>query len=309
MGRFCSKGYVIMRQGLTTVGLAVLLSQVVRAQPMPAPSVNPPLADELLGGGYQIAPPALPDESSGLVLAPYPDPLGEPPWCASPYQNSAWRIGLDLIPTSSHVSEQAFGEWDDGSGLALRLNLGYEGREGVGTRLLFWGFGQEADTLVDDVELGASTFYWDFYKRFFIEQAELVLGAGAAGGALRYDLQAFNDDADFSGGGMSVFAEGFYPFVRLKKTDIGSVARARLALMSGRWDDDGMPFINDTDHDVLTVMELAWGLELRRRFGRLEEKYWYVAIVPEFQRWESSTLPDEFDPSFEGTNISFGLAW
>jgi hypothetical protein len=176
-------------------------------------------------------------------------------------------------------------------------------------RLQFWGFGQEADTPVGDVDLGASTFYWDFYKRFFVQEAELVFGGGLAGSHLEYEVNALNDDANYSGGGISVFGEGFYPFWRFQKTDVGSIARLRLALLSGRWRDDGTPFINDTNHDVMTILELAWGLEIRRRFGQHHDKYWYFDIVPEFQRWESASLPDAFDPGFQGTNFTFGLAW
>ena len=70
-----------------------------------------------------------------------------------------------------------------------------------------------------------------------------------------------------------------------------------------------MLFVSDTDHGLMTIIELARGLGIRRRFGRLQDKYWYVDIVPEFQRWESSMFPDAFDPGFQGTNINFGLAW
>ena len=65
----------------------------------------------------------------------------------------------------------------------------------------------------------------------------------------------------------------------------------------------------DTDHDMMTIIELAFGLEFRRRFGKTEDKYWYIDIVPEFQRWESASLPNVFDPGFQGTAINFGLAW
>jgi hypothetical protein len=207
------------------------------------------------------------------------------------------------------VSDFAFGDWRDNGGLALRLGLGYEGADGIGTRLQFWGIAQQASTPVDDVDLNASTFYWDFYKRFFIDDAELVLGGGIAGSHLEYKLDHFSNKANYSGGGISVFGEGFYPLWRFKSTDIGSVVRGRLALMSGQWRDDGMPFIDDTDHDVMSIIELGWGMELRHRFGPNEDRYFFVDIVPEFQHWESASLPNAVAPSFEGTNISFGLAW
>ena len=60
---------------------------------------------------------------------------------------------------------------------------------------------------------------------------------------------------------------------------------------------------------MMTIIELAWGLELRRRFGVHQHKYWYIDLVPEIQRWESASLPNSFDPGFQGTAINFGLAW
>ena len=196
----------------------------------------------------------------------------------------AWRVELDLIPTVSHVSEAGFGMWSDNGSLALRLGLGYEGCDGIGTRLQFWGFNDRQNTLAGDVELNASTFYWDLYKRIYIENAELVLGGGIAGAGLEYDLQSMHERARLSSGGLSVFGEGFYPFLQFAKMDVGSIGRARFSLLSGDWRDHGTPFISDTNHDMMTIVELAFGLEFRRRFGKLEDKYWYLDIVPEFQR-------------------------
>jgi hypothetical protein len=288
---------------------ATMPSPVVVATPtiVPSPAATPvPVAIPASNPPPLIA---TPTDVFTQPVAPSTTVIGEPPWCASPYRNSAWRIEFAVIPTTSDVSDFAFGEWKDNGALALRLGLGYEGSDGVGTRLQFWGIGQEAKTLIDDVDLNASTFYWDFCKRLYIQDAELVLGGGLAGSNLEYKLSHFSNKAEYSGGGISLFGEGFYPLWRFKSTDIGSVARGRVALMTGSWDDDGMPFINDTDHDVMTVFELAWGMELRHRFGPNEDKYWYIDLVPEFQAWDSKSLPDAVDPGFQGTSINFGLAW
>jgi hypothetical protein len=290
--------------------LIVIVSATVRAQPgdiaVPDQDV-PPWRSSLEG----FAPPAT-SVSGPRYVPPISDPsepIGEPPWCESPYRSSAWRFEIDLIPSISHVSEDGFGQWSNNGSLALRLNLGYEECDGLGTRFQFWGFDDRQNTLAGDVELGASTFYWDIYKRFYIEDAELILGGGLAGAGLEYDLVSMGDRTRLGSGGLSIFGEGFYPFLRFAKMDIGTIGRARFALLSGRWKDDGTPFIDDTDHDTMTIIELGWGLEFRHRFGRHEDKYWYLDIVPEFQRWESASLPDAFDPSFQGTSINFGLAW
>src|SRR4051794_17367270 len=291
-----------------TMLLLLAVPIAVRAQPpalpapeamtSPYPQVGPPPNNEL-PPGYRYDEP----------MPPCGPVLGEPPWAPSPYQSSAWRIGIDFIPTISHVSDQAFGGWANNGAPALRIELGYEGPDAYGTRLQFWGFDNDQQTLAGDVELSASTLYVDFYKRFFIQDAELVLGAGVAGAGLEYDMKAFGDHATLNAGGLSVFGEGFYPFWRFKQTDVGTVGRARLALLSGEWRDHGTGFVDNNNNDLMTVIELAWGMEIRHRFGRLQDHYWYIDVVPEFQRWESSSLPGVFDPGFEGTSINFGLAW
>jgi hypothetical protein len=297
---------LILIIGAMLLGAAPVLSQSTAT---PAATEQLPSSD---GGLTNIPPMPEGPTTDGFgrpPVAPYTTPIGEPPWSPSPYQNSAWRVELDLIPTESHVSERGFGGWDNNGDLALRLNLGYEGCDGFGTRLAFWGFDDVASTAAGDVELEASTFYWDFYKRFFVQDAELVLGGGLAAAHLRYDVKSFGDRADYNGGGTTVFGEGFYPLWRFATTDIGTLGRARLSLLSGSWRDRGTPFVDETDQDLMTIVELGWGLEIRHRFGIKQDKYWYIDIVPEFQRWESSTLSSAMDPGFEGTDINFGLAW
>src|SRR5205814_10405740 len=60
-------------------------------------------------------------------LQDHPEPIGEPPWGESPYHSSAWRFGIDLIPTISHVSEQGFGAWSDEDRKSTRLNSSHLG--------------------------------------------------------------------------------------------------------------------------------------------------------------------------------------
>ena len=146
------------------------------------------------------------------------------------------------------------------------------------------------DTASGEVQLGESTFDVDLYKRFFIEDGELAVGGGSVGGHLKYELEALNQSADSAGAASASSAKASIRFCDFRKrTSVRS--RGAISLLSGRWDDNGTAFISDTDHDTMTIIELAWGLELRHRFGRLEDKYWYIDIVPEFQRRESASLP------------------
>src|SRR3954452_6908567 len=302
-----------MRFAAVALNLLFACAVCEAVEPLPSLTVTDSLpVSPSSDDGLTIMPPSPisgePDAFGQRPVAPYTSPIGEPPWSPSPYQNSAWRIELDLIPTTSHVSDQSFGGWKDNSSLALRLNLGYEGCDGFGTRLDFWGFDDDASTSSGPVELEASTFYWDFYKRFFVQDSEIVLGGGLVGAHLDYNVKQFRDKAEYRGGGTTVFGEVFYPFWQFARTDSGAVGRGPVSLLAGSWRDHGPTlFVDETDNDLMTILELAWGLELRHRFGALQDKYWFINIVPEFQRWESSTLPGELDPGFEGTNITFGL--
>src|SRR6185295_785145 len=123
--------------------------------------------------------------------------------------------------------------------------------------------------------------------------------AGPSGGHLRFELP---DDSSsrFNGGGISVFVEGFQPTWRWAKVDLGVVGRARLSLMEGDWDDSTGTVIPRTHHDSMSIVEAAWGLELRRRYGQCEEHYWYIDLLFEHQRWESAWMAE-----FADTAVAF----
>jgi hypothetical protein len=229
----------------------------------------------------------------------------------SPFRNDSWTIEFDLIPTLSEFTESEFGDWTDKGTLAFRLSLGFEDDIGFGTRVRLWAFGQEFSTPATRIELGASTLNVDLYRRLYIEDAELVIGGGPVGAALQFEFPQMDERSRFGGGGATVFGEAYFPFVHWAKTDLASVVRARLSVLRGEWHDSGTPLVPDSDHDSMTIADVAWGLELRRRFGRREDKYWLIRILPEYQRWDSAWLGEFADSNiaFIGTDISFGVAW
>jgi hypothetical protein len=229
----------------------------------------------------------------------------------SPYRNPSWMFSVDLIPTNSEFTESEFGDWTDSGSLAIRLGLGFEDDTGVGTRAQLWAFSQKLSPPATDVDLSASTFYVDLYRRLYIEDAELVVGGGPAGAGVEFDFPDLDEHARLAAGGASVFGEGYFPITHYATTDLATVFRGRLAVLRGEWRDSGTPFIPDSDHDSLTLTEVAWGFELRRRFGRLEDKYWAIRFLPEYHRWDSAWLGEFADSNlaFFGLNISFALAW
>jgi hypothetical protein len=61
----------------------------------------------------------------------------------------------------------------------------------------------------------------------------------------------------------------------------------------------------------MSVTELAWGLEFRRRFGKKLDHQWFVSALLEHQRWQSDwmTIIAGSSVGFTGTNISTGISW
>jgi hypothetical protein len=273
----------------------------------------PPPAQAPVSGPVFMAPSAYGPDAVIVTAPPQPAAAaGEDPICPDlTYRTSAWNFALDLIPTRSHFTEDEFGGWPEDSNLGVRFELGYEDARGVGMRARLWVFAQDVSTPAIPFDFGAGTLSWDFYKRLFIDDSELVVGGGPVAGVMLFDFSLLDEETQFSGGGVTVFAEGFVPTLRFKKTDIGMVFRARLSLLEGEWDETVVPFIMETEHETFEVWEAAWGLELRHRFGWRQDKHFYVRLVPEFQRWDSSWL-GAFTGSavaFVGTDITLGLAW
>ncbi len=299
----------MVRIVILAIALLLFVGDTLRAQTEQAPIVDPGLQPYgLPPDGYPVGANGYP----GPVYAPpvpgYSDPIGEPPWCESPYRNSAWRVELDLIATNSHVSDLAFGDWEESATPAFRVSLGYEDERNVGIRFQYWAFEEDTKTPAGGVDLEASTFYTDMYKRFFIEDAEMTIGAGPAFGRLQFENGG--ERTELRGAGISFFGELFYSLRHFQNgTDLGTTARGRVAMLSGWVHESGFPGANHVDHDVMTVAEIGWGIELRHRFGRLQDKYWYLSIVPEFQTWDSKSLANIMEPSFEGTSFNAGIAW
>lgn len=277
--------------------------------------------------GMTIIPPA--NASSTLYVPPaVPEPsVVTPPseaWCLPsqpPCRTSSWSIATEIMPLESHVARADFGEWpDDQNGLGLRFILGYEDPRGLGVRGRFFGLGQDIEAEFEDVDMRAGAFDLDLYKRFFIDDSELVLGGGGSSRTLKFD-QDGNGYSKYSGGGVSMFVEGFVPLMEFPKSTLGQAGRARVTLTTGNWNDttdqgpNGVPgpenIVPRTDHDSLTVVEFGWGLEYRHRFGKLEDHSWYVALMLEHQRWQSDWMTNFLGSSvsFTGLNFSTGLAW
>jgi hypothetical protein len=252
-----------------------------------------------------VIPPAasVPQEALPTQAGPGPDtapgPIdGEimhgPEWDQRPTRTPHWNFDFAYVPTT-------FFNRNDHMAQAYRLDLGRQEPDGYGQRGRLWYF---QDSIVSSHNYG-STFNYDFFKVLPIERGELLLGAGPMVGIL--ESTARHRHNGFYGVGAQADAEGFYPLFRFEHTDIGPSGYGRVGLLAGVSDDNGG--IGFSQNSFPIVDEFAWGLELRHRFGRNQDKCYYIDVMRQLQDWGRVDLPYVAGTSFQGTAINFGLGW
>lgn len=288
----------------------VAYTQTSSPLPTPTPSSEgPTVIPPASGSAMYVSPYPAPENSGQAIIAPSSDDWCVPP--QSPGRTSSWTAAIELIPSFAYVTDGQFGRWDDDGTLALRLLLGYEDADGIGIRARLWGLSQESETQLDNVELNLGKFDLDLYKRFYLEQGEIALGAGPSSGGLEFKVDG-DGHSRFEGGGASVFLDGYYGLMYFDKSELGAVGRARYSLLLGDWRDTSSgAIIPRTDNDTMGVTEVAWGLEYRRRFGPCEDHSWYLGVLAEYQRWQSDWMSNRADTSVgvSGVNVYTGLNW
>ena len=266
-----------------------------------------------------------PQPSGAQLMTIAPGEMVYPPsecWDGPPVvcRTDSWNADVEFIVTNAHVTRANFGSWPEDEALALRLILGYEEPGGLGVRVRLWGMGQDVRAFSEDVEIQAAALDLDMYKRLLIQDTQLALGIGPGSRTLEFS-QRGNGYSRFAGGGMSVFAEGSVPLACFERSELAMIGRARTTLLVGEWRDTtdqdsmGAPgpenIVPGTDDDSMSVVELAWGLEYRRRFGKRQDHDWSLGLLVEHQRWESEWMGVFMGSavSFTGLNLRTSLTW
>ena len=249
---------------------------------------------------------------------------------SEPRPSRSCTVEVETIPTQLLIGRAQYGELDQNTGIAGRLGVGYEWANGFGIRAQAWSFGDESTPAFPDVEVSAGSVSLDFYKRFYLDSAEFVLGAGPRLAHLEvtrpnyysswYLVDTYDYDYggyyyneghyEFDGGGLGVFGEWYQPLVAGGKNELAFTSRARMSLIAGKLKDASYYYVQEND-DTIAILEAAIGLEYRRRFSRANNRYWLVRVEPEFQRWDSTWF-DSFAASslgFLGVRIGAGVAW
>jgi len=108
-----------------------------------------------------------------------------------------------------------------------------------------------------------------------------------------------------------MFLDGYYGLVDFDRSELGAIARARYSILLGDWHDTTGVLLPPTENDTMSIAELAWGLEYRRRFGPCEDHSWFIGVLAEYQRWQSDWLGYFSGTSVgaSGVNIYTGLNW
>jgi hypothetical protein len=272
--------------------------------PTPTPAAAPTIIPPANAGSNYLSS----QGSTEVIVPPSSDN-----WCLpqqEPCRTSSWTAAIELIPTVTRVTDGPLGRWEDDSSLAIRLILGYEDPEGIGVRARVWALAQDAETSVDDVELNMGSFDVDLYKRVLIDRGELAFGGGPSSGALEFKLSD-NSYSKYEGAGATMFLDGYYGLVEFDKSELGAIARARYSILLGDWHDTTGFVIPPTDNDTMSIAELAWGLEFRRRFGQCDDHSWFIGVLAEYQRWQSDWMGRFAGSSVgaSGVNIYTGLNW
>jgi hypothetical protein len=272
---------------------------------LPSPQYQPTIIPPA-GTAPIYPPPAMPDG----ILEPSPSEA----WCEpsdEPCRTSSWTAAIEFLPSQTFLTNDEFGEWDDNSAFGFRAVLGYEDPEGLGLRGRFWGIGQEVEADLDDVKLSLSSGSFDLYKRLYFDRTEIAFGGGPAGGSVEFELSD-ESHSRFSGGGATIFVEGYYRLREFERSEYGAIYRARYSLFMGDWKDNtGGAIVSETNNDTMSVAELAWGLEYRHRFGQCDDHHWFAGVLWEYQRWQSDWMASEASTPIgvSSLNVYTGIAW
>jgi hypothetical protein len=318
---FCLVGSdVVAQEALPTAATNATNVRAPYAQLPIMPEGSPPSAalQPLVQSQY-LQPPATSPPPGSLTYVPPEgaappccEVCGNPNECCSDCYRSGWTLAIDFAALEPRVTRGEFGSWPDEAAGAGRLTLGYEDPDGVGVRGIFWGLHDDVDAVSTDVELQMAAVHLDFYKSIVSPRhGEMLLGFGGAYGSLEFRLPDVDDRSRFTGGGASVFAEGYYPGIRRPRWELAFVGQTRMSLLTGDWRDDTHSVVAPTDNDTMSVFEISYGIEFRRRFGRLADHYWFVRLMDEYQLWTSDWMSNFIGSGvgLTGTNLSLGFTW
>ena len=195
----------------------------------------------------------------------------------------------------------------DGAGVAGgRLTIGHEKRDGFGFRGRLWASGDEELDAIElappndptQVDFRASLLEFDWYKRFWVGESNIAVGAGPRRGLL--EISTDSSGGRIEGGGAGAFVELWRPFFIGERTTFAFIGRGAFSVLSGDVDVAGSSLDIDT---TLRVAEASFGIEMRRHVGRGD---FVAAALYEAQSWDANLFEDVV---INGAAFRFGYQW
>ncbi|MEM8945783.1 MAG: hypothetical protein AAGD11_11420 [Planctomycetota bacterium] len=230
-------------------------------------------------------------------------------FCDDSLAVSTWYAGIDLTVLQPSYSSAVFGIYDEETGVGPRLHLGRENFRGFGWRTRFWWLDVDSDALIDDtppipftLNLQASRFDVDFYRRFVTRSGSFLFGSGITGAGLRFkfdDVLAVTEE----GGGVSVFAEGAHRFYESKNVTWALLSRGRWSYLIGEWEDASTTSFPSGDTNM-KIAEAELAVQYTRKFG---DRHFFGTYGIEAQVWDSTYFWES--TGFLGSTIRLGMTW
>ena len=230
--------------------------------------------------------------------------------CTQVAGDSFWHVDFDLTVLTARFMTTAFDLTGGARGVGPRLQIGREKDSGFGWRTRFWGI--NADSKIVDpntgptgavLDVSASRFDVDFYRRFRADKGSLLFGAGITGASMELELSDPNsiDTGKDSGTGVSIFIEGRHLYRSTPKVEWFVIGRGRWAYLVADWESTLFPGVEGSGS--LNVAEAAFGTEMVRRFRHGD---FVLQYLMEAQSWETTF---NGDLNFLGSSLRFGYYW
>jgi hypothetical protein len=237
-------------------------------------------------------------------------------------QDSFWYAGTDVLATRfTHVAYQT--NWEELS-VGVRPYIGWENSSGVGFRVRWWLFEADGETnisyhylyyltdadsiyanaIAERVTFSAANLDFDFYRRFYYDRTDCVLGVGTKAISIDANYGTYFTE-EVGAGGIGAFAEGRHPLYRGRTFRCAFLGYGRFGLLTGEMENrygSMEPYEFELN---MSTAEIGIGLEMARTFQRW---HFVFQLVSEVQRWELSGSGAR-DLSFDALGLRVGGQW
>ncbi|HEX6963225.1 MAG TPA: hypothetical protein VF175_15265 [Lacipirellula sp.] len=261
--------------------------------------------------------------------------------CAAPVDHTAigspgrasWFGDFELTILHASSVNSSITTLEDDNGLGGRFIFGRENAAGLGLRGRFWDYHMETARQISAflpygptrLELDASRFDFDVYRRFKTSDSSISVGASVSSAIISFErdetfrplnnpFMRINDyETRHSAGGVGFLVEGRHAFYRSPKHEWSVLARGRWTGLIGETSDSRIGY--RISNSNINITEAALGLEYRRKFSAadfllqcsLEGQAWAIGGVP-VGYYNYALDPTPANVNFLGPTVLFGVS-